>query len=121
MWQYFEMARKAALKKSDRREQRIGVVGLRKKDGVLVSSSNGCVLMSPTDTHNCYPLAHAEARIARKLDQGSVIFVCRIKKINGEYGLAKPCPHCEKALTARGIRRVYYTISNKEYGVLDLQ
>ena len=31
------------------------------------------------------------------------------KKRGGEQGLSKPCPGCEKAIRAFGLRKVYYT------------
>ena len=63
------------------------------------------------------PAVHAEARLCRKLDYYGEVFVAR--RTSEGYRLAKPCPRCEARLRSRRVRRVYYTISNNEYGVLD--
>lgn len=68
---------------------------------------------------NEHTLMHAEIDAlirtpnAYKMD----IFVCRIKK-DGSRALARPCPLCLYALREKGVNRVFYTISNREYGVL---
>lgn len=83
-----------------------------RSDGVLVIGVNG-------PARDRMPKAHAEARLCRKLDYYGDVFVAR--KNLGGFALAKPCPNCEKALRLRRVRRVYYTISDNEYGVLDLR
>lgn len=62
---------------------------------------------------------HAESRIARRLDVGAVVYVARMLR-RGEMAMARPCSACEKALRSRGVKRVYYTISDNEFGILDL-
>ena len=118
MWQYFAFARKAATNKHDVRGILIGACGVR-NDGCRVVSSNGPVIMF-NESKGSYPAAHAEARLARKLDVGSVVFVCRVRKVDGSFACARPCPDCQRTLTSRGIKKVYYTISNTEYGVMYL-
>jgi tRNA(Arg) A34 adenosine deaminase TadA len=109
-WWYFELAAKAADRQDDLRAHRVGAIGLR-ADGVMVVAANGPAKMRT-------PQAHAEARLCRKLDFYGTVFVAR-RNIDG-YALAKPCPNCETVLQSRRVKRVYYTISNNEYGVLDL-
>lgn len=110
----FRRARAVALKgdaKGIKRKYRLGSVGVR-SDGAIVESSNvSC--RRPT------PYAHAEARLVRKLDFGSKVFVVRIQR-DGSVVNAKPCKDCEIAMRLRGVETCYYTISDKEWGVLHL-
>lgn len=86
---------------------RLGAVGLR-SDGVIVYARNGSG-SSPT------PSGHAEARLARKLDAGSTVYVARILA-DGTWAMAKPCPRCMPRLRAKRVKRVYYTIANNQFG-----
>lgn len=110
LFKYFDLARRVAILKEDRRHFRIGAVGIR-RDGVLVASSNG-----PTPTPNSS--VHAEARLCRKLDRGSTIYVVRVDR-DENYANARPCISCERIMRVRGVTRVVYTISEHEYGVID--
>lgn len=59
---------------------------------------------------------HAEVAAlnsARKIDlTGATIYVARVIK-NGEPRMSKPCERCQKALKARGVRKVFYTLDNE--------
>jgi tRNA(Arg) A34 adenosine deaminase TadA len=94
-----------------RRIYRLAAVGVR-TDGTVVMSVNGSCA-TPT------PSAHAEARLVRKLDRGSVVYVARTLRENGKIALAKPCPRCQAAMKARGISRCEYTINENEFGVME--
>lgn len=110
---YFRLAQSIALKgdKKVKRHYRLGAVGIR-TDGVTVTANNvSCQHFSPT--------AHAEARLVRKLNWGSKVYVVRILR-NGDLAKARPCPQCQKILRGKGIQTVFYSISNFEYGVLHL-
>lgn len=87
---------------------------IRRNDGTVVSSRNGHV-------PNCVvtPSIHAEARASRKADVGSVAYVSRVTR-DGNYALARPCPSCQILMRARGVAMVYYTVSNEEWGCLEL-
>lgn len=111
MHKYLRMASRVSIKGNWRRKAHIGAVAVR-RDGTLVQSWNG----SATDV--C-PMAHAEARLAKKLDAGSVVYVARVRRDNGKMAMAKPCAHCERILRNRGVSRVEYTINEHEYGVLE--
>lgn len=109
---YFEIAAKLAASKSDRRVYLLGAVGIR-RDGAMVASFNG-----PATQQS--PRSHAEARLCQKLDFGApAVFVARVRVCDGTFGPAKPCARCEKKLSQKQIRKVYYTISDNEYGVLE--
>ena len=91
---------------------RLAAVGKR-CDGIVVNSRSGGW------PGQYLPATHAEARLANKLTPGSVVYVARTLK-NGTVAMAKPCVACQNALRHRGVKRVYYTIANKEFGVMDL-
>jgi len=65
---------------------------------------------------------HAEldaiCKARAKVDlRGTKLFVTRIKP-SGGMGMARPCEICMGALENYGIKRVYYSIEDNEYGVL---
>jgi tRNA(Arg) A34 adenosine deaminase TadA len=111
IWNFFEMAGKLAVAKEDERAFLLGAVAVR-KDGAMVFASNS-VSQEPNRR------AHAEHRISHKIDQGSTVYVARIRLLNGEFAMARPCWDCHKILKSKRVKRVYYTISNNEYGVID--
>ena len=92
------------------RRYRLGSVGLR-SDGAIARASNIC-------TRKPNRLAHAEARCIKKLDYGSTIFVVRIGR-DGSLQQARPCKACRKLMEQRGIARCYYSIGEREYGILE--
>lgn len=82
----------------------------KRKDGAGVCSYNGSSMEKTLKTH-------AEYRICGKLDKGSTVFVGRASRL-GMWAMAKPCPSCRSMLRAYGVKKVYYTISPGEYGVM---
>ena len=111
---YFEMAIEASLswnKDNDLRAHYLGAVGVR-SDGALVTARNGSA------SFRC-PAIHAEARLAKKLDRNSVVYVARVTK-GGNIGLAKPCATCEAFLRNKNVKKVFYTIDAFTYGTLNL-
>jgi len=106
---HFRRALRVATQGTDRRQYRLGAVGIR-RDGTIVEASN-------LPARNPEPRAHAEQRLVRKLDKGSIVFVVRVYR-NGELALARPCKRCQTAMRLRGVRSCYYSISDTEYGVL---
>ncbi len=106
----------------DKREACIGAVGVR-SDGTVVSARNEAVFDTDacdTDRAWSFPPAHAENRLAKKLDIGSVVYVARLKK-DGTMAMARPCIFCERVLKSRRVKKVYYTVNNSTYGVWDLE
>lgn len=104
------MAALTATKRDDERSFLLGAVGIR-YDGVLVKSVNASSF-HPVRT------GHAEARLCKKLDVGSVVYVVRVKLLDGSLAIARPCKACQKILRSTGVSKVYYSISNSEYGVM---
>lgn len=118
VYRYFTMAAKLALSRGDCRSFLIGTIGIR-SDGKLVKSINSPVMERPClqiRPRNCRK-AHAEFKLSKKLDYYAIVYVVRVKSSNLEYGIARPCHDCRKALIARKVRKVYYTIDNNRYGV----
>lgn len=118
VWRMLQEAAIVSRLKRDDRRFYIGAIGLR-SDGTKVIAWNGNP-KEPTREHHC------EYRLSRKLDRGSTVFLARTvyspTGVNSQGLLAnsRPCPDCEKVLRYRGVRKVYYTISEREYGVLYL-
>ncbi len=109
MKKYFRLAKKVAAKGKDCRSYRLGAVGVR-KDGAIVKSRN---------IPNRLPVigAHAEARVCKKIDKGSTVYVVRIDR-EGTLVMSRPCNACQRVMRMRGVRRCYYSISETEYGVM---
>lgn len=114
-WHYLRLAAEVAQFKQDTRSHRLGAVGVR-SDGVMVAAYNGTAYNGKSSKP--FPPMHAEARLTRKLDFYSTVYVARPMKAG--LGLARPCPACQRALRRKRVARVYYTISDDEYGVLEL-
>ncbi len=115
-WRYLRLAAEVACLKDDARDHRLGAVGIR-SDGVVVAAFNGTGYNGKSSKP--FPPMHAEARLARKLDFYSTVYVARQMRKQG-LGLARPCAACQRALRRKRVERVYYTISDDEYGVLEL-
>ena len=106
---YFELARTIAKKPTSiRRQFLLGAIGIR-TDGVIVGACNIPAI-------NKTPQCHAEYRVTKKLNYDSVVIVIRVNR-KGDYCNANPCHNCRRIMKQRGIKRCYYSISNKEYGV----
>lgn len=97
---YIGIAAGVAIKGPIRRAHMLGAVGVR-HDGAVVTACN----LASKDKE---PRAHAEARLSRKLDVGSVVYVARVLR-DGTFGLARPCPGCMRILRAKGVDRVFFT------------
>lgn len=91
----------------------MGSLGVR-RDGTIVRSYNGC---GRSDDKKLS--AHAEARLVRKLGEGGVVYVGRVRRDNGLMAMAKPCPRCEAALRNRGVVKCFYAIAEDEWGCLE--
>ncbi len=97
----------------DHRKARVGCV-IRRGDGALVSARN-----LATNTSKPVASCHAEARATRKADVGAIAYVARVRR-DGSYGSARPCRSCQAIMRSRGVVRAYYTLSNAEWGCIEL-
>lgn len=109
---YLKIAAKLSRSKDDERRFFLGAVALR-NDDVLVYSYNGAPKF-PDRKHHC------EARLARKLDKGAVVYLARTTS-DGEWADSRPCGACEKTLRTCGVRKVFYTIGPSEYGCISFE
>lgn len=107
---YLDLAIRIAKGGTEERNYRIGCVGIR-TDGAIVVAPN---LLTKKPEHK----AHAESRVISKSDAGVILYVARILR-NDAIALAKPCVKCQALIKNRRVKRVFYTISNSEYGVWD--
>lgn len=113
IFSYFAIAAKFATKKRNGRAFYLGAIGVR-ADGALVISTNHA-------SHTLCASGHAEARLARKLDFGaSEVYVVRLRKLDDEFGMARPCLDCQRVLRAKGVKKCYFSISPREFGMMDL-
>lgn len=102
---YLRIAGQVAMRGSAR-DYFLGALGVR-ADGAIVASFNG-------PAPHPAPSAHAEARLSRKLDTGSVVYVARVLS-SGDFANSRPCRHCMKALRHKKCRVVYYTTGPAEF------
>lgn len=109
---YLHMAAKLAAKGDSNKNYLHGCIGIR-SDGAIVKADNSL-------TREPVPSSHAEFRVCKKLDKGSVIYVARILRANNEWANSKPCPTCSAYIKNSCVKAVYYTISHNEYGVWHL-
>lgn len=110
IFHYLKIAAEAA-KRGEARNFYLGCVGIR-NDGAMVFSNN-------TKTQQPLIETHAEFKISKRLTPDSVLYVARILR-SGDYALAKPCKPCFRALRARGVQTIYYTICNGEFGRINV-
>lgn len=90
------------------RNFRLGCV-VKRRDGAVICSTN-------VNTQKPSPDAHAEARALRKTDKGATMWVARVNK-DMSWTMARPCSRCQARIKNKGIKKVYYTISDNEWGV----
>lgn len=68
---------------------------------------------------------HAEIgaliNVPKSISSKCDLYIARYRTSNNTLGLAKPCDMCLKVIKSMKIKRVYYTISDNEYGVIDLR
>ena len=69
---------------------------------------------------------HSEVRALKKMD-GGVLFVVRVGKEEFfetgmfDFKMARPCNICEQHIVAKKISKVYYTINDHQYGIMDIR
>lgn len=109
---FFEIAARTATSKDDRRSFFLGAIGIR-NDGVMVRSLN-----SPTENKN--RMAHAECKLCRKLDYYAEVYVARVRMDTYKFAMARPCSACYKTLKTKKVKKIFYTINENQYGILNL-
>jgi pyrimidine deaminase RibD-like protein len=62
---------------------------------------------------------HAEEHALRQMGyqaDGCVLYVARVTK-RGHRALAKPCSACQQLIVTAGVKRVVWTVDDREFGV----
>lgn len=115
VFDYFEICGKLAVQSSERDQRKsflLASIGIR-KDGAMVRAVNSGAFLPTID-------AHSEWRLCKRLDLGTKeVYVARIRLLNGEFAMARPCDQCYRALWRKRVEKIYYTISQKEFGCID--
>jgi deoxycytidylate deaminase len=117
----FDLAKMLA-EKSDNTKARLGAVLIRKNE-ILARSPNYARKSHPLQQqynrfregkHTRHAL-HAEIGALAKVGytdleklKDATVYISRIR-LDGSYGLARPCPACMNALFDFGVRKAYYT------------
>lgn len=94
----------------NKKEFYLGCVAKR-NDGAIVSSVNHSFSGQRVFMH------HAESRVLRKCDYGSILYVARVYKDRKTIANAMPCSHCQHFIRNMGVKKVYYTIDQNTFGV----
>ena len=92
----------------DEKDYLLGCIAVR-RDGAIVCSRN-------LRTEQPNPMVHAEYRVLRKAGWGATLWVARVTRDN-KWAMAKPCKKCQAIIKSKGVQKVYYTISENEFGV----
>jgi deoxycytidylate deaminase len=124
--QYFDVAT-ALAKVSPHNKAQLGAVIV--KDRVVLSATTNVHKSHPMQMrynvfrkmqgdnhqHHLHAEMHAIIRTQNKKElRGATIYVSRVCQ-DREYGMARPCKACERALIDYGIKRIYYT-TERGYG-----
>jgi deoxycytidylate deaminase len=83
----------------------------------MVFSRNGAVYSTKVEDYQLLPEAHAECRALRKMDYGGTLYVSRISKRDKSLVMARPCPMCQIKIRAKGVKKVFYSINEFQFGV----
>lgn len=106
---------------------RLGAVIVDRSKRILASSTNKMTKTHPVQKQWSKKVSngkqiylHAEiAALVKCRKQPYAIYVARVLKDDTE-AMARPCPVCMAALKEAGVKRIYYTISVDEIGVIKL-
>ena len=120
---YFKLAAEVAQLREDGRIFLLGCVAIRGGDQAVVLSSNSPVMIGNlgTNERTSFPPAHAEMKCAKKMSKHSIVFIARIRKDTKNYALARPCPYCMNMLLAKNAVKIYYSIDQYTYGVINVK
>jgi tRNA(Arg) A34 adenosine deaminase TadA len=121
---YFELAKLEALK-SEFPDFKHGAILV--KGGSIISKScnkmNSCSFGARFKTYKGRASLHAELGtilgVPKSKTLSSTIFVVRVSK-TGLLANSRPCNMCQGAMQFVGIKKVFYSISDTEYGVMSL-
>lgn len=120
IWSTFEIARKIALK-SDYK-YKLGAI-LMKGGKIINAKCNSAKTHKWATRLYKYGSRHAELNTLINLNYeqtcNSIMYVVRTNKTN-HFALSRPCSMCLNASKKMGIKKIYYTINNYEFGTIYL-
>lgn len=121
---FFRIAKKQA-KKSQFPKFRHGAVLVKGGSVISVSENKNqfCSFANRFVSHQGHGTIHAELGCVLGLDNSktkdSVLYVVRLNN-NNKLCMSRPCNMCQNVLRFVGIKKVFYSISEFEYGCLYL-
>lgn len=99
------------------RKHRITATCYDKRGRILSKCHNSYIKTHPLQAHFAYLAGKPEctylhAEIAALISAKSVVYKILVERYyaSGKPAMAKPCPICEKAIEAWGVKRIEYTI-----------
>lgn len=95
----------------NQKQYHLGCIVIR-SDGSVVSAFN-------SRSRDRAPSLHAEVKALKKAGKAHTLYISRVMA-NGSWGLAKPCSTCIETIKKHKVKKIYYTISYNEYGVIKL-
>lgn len=95
----------------NQKQYHLGCIAIR-SDGSVVSAFN-------SRSRHRAPSLHAEVKALKKAGKANILYISRVMA-DGSWGLAKPCDNCIETIKKHKVKRVYYTISHNEYGVIKI-
>lgn len=123
---FMSLAKRSAYN-SDSSDYRHGSVLVKGGRVIKVSFNKNCYCSFGArfrSTREGVATQHAEIgailRIERTVTTGSTLYVCRVDK-RGDFQRSKPCYMCYTAMKHVGIKRIVWTINNKECGMFKIQ
>lgn len=108
-----DLARRLA-SKSNHPQHKVGCV-IVKKGRIIDVGFNQLKTHTKSKAYGCYLHAEVHALLGNALEVtcGATVYVVRSRRC-GSTGISKPCPSCEAALRAAGVKDVYYSDDNNE-------
>ncbi len=68
---------------------------------------------------------HAEidalVNVSKKISKKCTLYVVRLRRSDKQITLAKPCDMCMSVIKNMEVKKVFYTIAENHYGVIDLR
>jgi len=110
-----------AIERSTHKRHMTGCVIATKKNRII---SNGCSHASSFRLHELHSIhaeIHALGRGRHQELNNAIAYIGTRARKSGNIVLSMPCLTCAIALRTAGIRNAFYTISENQYGYIDLE
>jgi tRNA(Arg) A34 adenosine deaminase TadA len=87
---------------------------------VALREDGGLICMTNIRTRDPMIQAHSETRALKRAGYGATLYVVRLDRA-GNWCMAKPCVGCQSLIKNRGVRKVFYTVSENTYAVWNVR